>query len=214
MPLLIKRYVLGPMQNNTYVLCSQETEEAVIIDPSFEIERVIKDLANSGKKVTAIWLTHAHFDHFAGVNKVFKSNNHQIHFGLHADDLLILQNGGESRQLGINIAPVPNPDILLKHKQVLQISGHSVEVRHTPGHSPGHVIFYSEENQTAICGDLIFQSGIGRTDLSGGSYPQLIQSIRDQVFNLPKETRILSGHGPETDVQTEMAINPFLDSLR
>ena len=214
MTLLIERYVLGPMQNNTYVLSSQESGDAVIIDPSFEIERVIRSMKNENQKVTAIWLTHAHFDHFAGVNKIRKSYNHSIGFGIHEDDLLILKNGGESRSLGINIAPVPDPDILFSHKQTLKIGKENIEVRHTPGHSPGHVIFYSPENKTAICGDLIFQSGIGRTDLSGGSYQQLIQSIHEQVFTLPKDTRLLSGHGPETDVQTEIKTNPFLDHLK
>jgi glyoxylase-like metal-dependent hydrolase (beta-lactamase superfamily II) len=97
-----------------------------------------------------------------------------------------------------------------QHNQKLAVGGAQVEVRHTPGHSPGHVIFYAASDQTVFCGDLIFQHSVGRTDLPGGSHAALLASIRTQVLTLPPETRLLPGHGAETTVGAEAAENPFL----
>jgi hydroxyacylglutathione hydrolase len=93
---------------------------------------------------------------------------------------------------------------------MLQAGGYSFEVRHTPGHTPGHVVFYCAPEKLVFCGDVIFMSGIGRTDLPGGSYPALLNSIQQQILTLPDATRLLSGHGPETTVGQERLENPFL----
>ncbi|HKJ26647.1 MAG TPA: MBL fold metallo-hydrolase, partial [Anaerolineales bacterium] len=102
------------------------------------------------------------------------------------------------------------PTISLAHGQSLTLGAHTFEVRHTPGHTPGHVVFYAREDATLFCGDVIFRGSIGRTDLPRGDFNTLIESIRTQVFTLPDETLLLNGHGPETTVGYEKANNPFL----
>jgi hydroxyacylglutathione hydrolase len=107
------------------------------------------------------------------------------------------------------IDPGPEPTIDLYHDQILHLGSNRLEVRHAPGHTRGHVMFYCQADQVLFCGDVIFQGSIGRTDLPGGDYETLIQSIRSQVLNLPDDTRLLSGHGPETTVGVERRYNPF-----
>ena len=109
----------------------------------------------------------------------------------------------------MRIDPGPKPTLFVDHGQVLHLGQFAFEVRHTPGHSPGHVIFYCANLGLAFCGDVIFRGGIGRTDLPGGNYEALMESIRGQVFSLPAETRLLSGHGLETSVGIERVYNPF-----
>jgi glyoxylase-like metal-dependent hydrolase (beta-lactamase superfamily II) len=111
---------------------------------------------------------------------------------------------------GMRIDPGPRPSIDLEHGQMLPIGAYTFEVRHAPGHTPGHVIFYCAAERVAFCGDVIFSGSIGRTDLPGGSFDILMRSIKTQVLTLPDETRLFSGHGPQTSVGQERAENPFL----
>ncbi|HEX7974308.1 MAG TPA: MBL fold metallo-hydrolase [Anaerolineales bacterium] len=110
----------------------------------------------------------------------------------------------------MHIDPGPEPTVDLAQGQVLHLGGSRLEVRHCPGHTPGHVVFYCEAEKVVFCGDVIFSGSIGRTDLAGGDYDILIDSIRTQILTLPDETRLLPGHGPETTVGMERAYNPFL----
>lgn len=111
---------------------------------------------------------------------------------------------------GMRIDPGPEPTVDLKHGMILRLGGNQFEVRHAPGHTRGHVILYCAEEKVVFCGDVIFQGSIGRTDLPGGDFNTLIQSIRTQILTLPDDTRLLSGHGPETTVGQERRFNPFL----
>jgi glyoxylase-like metal-dependent hydrolase (beta-lactamase superfamily II) len=210
MPLEIHTFTLGPLGNNTYVLVEPESLEAVVIDPSFESKHVLEAVNQSGWKITQIWLTHAHFDHTAGIIDFTRSSESQIPVGLHPSDLDLYRDGGSARQFGIDVSSLPEPTLFFEHGQSLKIGNQSVEVRHTPGHTPGHVIFYIPQLKAALVGDLIFRNGVGRTDLSGGSMTKLLKSILNQVFTLPSETRLLSGHGPETSVAEEKEYNPYL----
>ena len=114
---------------------------------------------------------------------------------------------------GLKIDPGPEPTIDLEHGQILHLGRYRFEVRHAPGHTPGHVMFYCAEQKVLFCGDVIFQGSIGRTDLPGGDYQTLMNSIRTQVLSLPEDTRLLTGHGPETTVGLERRYNPFLTDL-
>ena len=109
----------------------------------------------------------------------------------------------------MHVDPGPEPTINLHHGQILHVGGNQLEVRHTPGHSSGHVVFYCADEAVLFCGDVIFQGSIGRTDLPGGDYQMLINSIRTQILTLPDETRLLTGHGPETTIGRERQYNPF-----
>ncbi|MFH1907552.1 MAG: MBL fold metallo-hydrolase, partial [Chloroflexota bacterium] len=117
---------------------------------------------------------------------------------------------GGAALFGFRIEPGPKPTIDLAHGQILQLGNITFEVRHTPGHTPGHCVFYCASAGVLFSGDLIFQNGVGRTDLPGGDWEALVKSIREQVFTLPEETRILSGHGGETRVGEERRGNPWV----
>jgi hydroxyacylglutathione hydrolase len=129
---------------------------------------------------------------------------------LHPADLPLWQAQGGAPLFGMHIEPGPRPELSLAHGQRLQVGAYEFEVRQAPGHTPGHVIFYCAAAGVAFCGDVIFLGSIGRTDLPGGSYGQLMNSIETQVLSLPDATRLLSGHGPETTVEYERRSNPFL----
>lgn len=210
MTLEIITLVLGAIENNTYLIADSETGSAAVIDPSFDIQPVADEILQRGWTLEAIWLTHAHFDHIAGVSSLLQSLGSDATIALHPDDLLLYHNGGGAGMFGFSLASLPEPSVLLKHNQTISIGGHNLRILHTPGHTPGHVAFYSVEGNCLFCGDLIFYHGIGRTDLPGGNIIHLEASIRSQVFVLPSDTRLLSGHGPETTVGDEIMNNPFV----
>ena len=201
---------LGPMDNNTYLVGDTATRQAVVIDPSFNSETVLEEAGRHGWRIAGIWLTHAHFDHIAGVAALVKAINPPLPVGLHPADLPLWRQGGGARLFGMKMETGPEPALHFEHEQILCVGKHYLEVRHTPGHTPGHVVFYSDEISTVLCGDLIFYHGVGRTDLPGGDHRALLQSIHTQILPLPPATRLLSGHGPETTVEEEAHENPFL----
>ncbi len=210
MSLLIHVFTLGPLENNTYLVADTWTHEAAVIDPSFEIGRVLKYAKNQGLDIRQVWLTHAHFDHISGVGDMLRVLSEDLKVALHLADLALWNAGGGGAAFGLQLTPARAPDMELAHGQKLTLGNYSVEVRHAPGHTPGHVIFYERDNGVAFCGDVIFRGSIGRTDLPGGSLETLLESIRAQVLTLPDATRLLSGHGPETTVGWERGHNPFL----
>ena len=210
MKLEIVTLVLGPLENNTFLIGDPVSREAAVIDPSFDGDIIPEEIQQRNWRLTSIWLTHAHFDHIAGINALTRAFIYPIQIGLHAADLDLWKQGGGARFFGIEIEPGPEPTLFFTHGQKLFLGTTALDVRHTPGHTPGHVIFYASENEVVFCGDLIFNRGIGRTDLPGGEQIELLNSIRTQVLALPPQTRLLSGHGPETTVGEEAVENPFL----
>ncbi len=204
-------FTLGPLGNNTYLVGDTSSQKAVVIDPTFDSNPILDEIAQRGWELHAIWITHAHFDHIAGVNTLIsKTRPKVLPVALHADDLPLWREGGGARHFGFFLPALQPPTELLKHQEVLNLGAEQFEVRHTPGHSPGHVIFYHAGQKLAFCGDVIFYRGVGRTDLPGASGSQLANSICTQVYTLPPDTRLLSGHGPETTVGDEMHSNPFI----
>jgi len=210
MPINIQCHILGPLQNNTYVLTDDESHEAVVIDPAIGSQNLSNELIKNGYKLSQVWLTHAHFDHAAGVRHILKKQGKSINVCMHPSDIPLWKSGGGSHDLGfeMNLGPIPNFEII--HNQILRIGENSIQVRHTPGHTPGHVIFYFNNLSVAFVGDLIFYHSVGRSDFIGGDHQALQDSIRNQVFSLPAETRLFSGHGSQTTVFEEMRNNPFL----
>lgn len=211
MPLDILTYPLGPLANNTYLLIERASRKAVIVDPTFDSYHVLKAVLDTELILTEIWLTHAHFDHTAGAKLFSGLRQPPLPIGLHPADLDLYRSGGGASLFGIDMIALPEPSILFEHGQTLYVGNEPVEVRHAPGHSPGHVLFYAAQAGAMITGDLIFKYGVGRTDLPGGSGRLLLESIYKQVLTLPPETRLLPGHGPETTVQEEVDNNPYLN---
>lgn len=202
--------ILGPVETNAYLAADTQTNEAVVIDPAWDGQLIAAEAQRRGWRITAIWLTHAHFDHIAGAAGIAGQVQPPPPVSLHPADLPLWEAQGGAPFFGMRIDPGPPPSLSLAHGQTLHIGGYAFEVRHAPGHTPGHVVFHCAAQQLAFCGDVIFMSGIGRTDLPGGSYQTLLNSIQTQILTLPDETRLLSGHGPETTVGQERLENPFL----
>ena len=208
--LSIVSLVLGQVQTNTYLIADEQSGEAAVIDPSDQGELIVAEAEQRGWRIGNIWLTHAHFDHLGGAAGVADRINPPPPVALHPDDYPLWRIQGGAPFFGLRIDPGPEPTIDLHHGQILHLGNNQLEVRHAPGHTRGHVMFYCAADGVLFCGDVIFQGSIGRTDLPGGDYDTLIASIRSQVLTLPDETRLLSGHGLETWVGEERRNNPFL----
>lgn len=213
MTLEIIQLTLGPMPNNVYLLGDPDSGDTVVIDPSFDAKAVLERVETLGWTLRGIWLTHGHFDHIAGAGLIANAWDPPLPVGLHpADQVWYAQDGGADR-FGMSIPALPGISLTFEDGLLLGLGADQpsvAEVRHAPGHSQGHVMFYIKSLGTLLCGDVIFHQGIGRTDLPGGDLETLLNSIRTQVFSLPDETRLLPGHGPETTVGYEREHNPFL----
>lgn len=210
-PLEIVRLVQGPAQTNAYLVGEQGGDRAVVIDPSWDGAEILREAERRNWRVSDIWLTHAHFDHFGGAAGLADGSEGNIPVALHPADQPLWRAQGGAAFFGVEaFDPGPEPTISLSHGMHLQLGTHIFEVRHTPGHSPGHVVFVDEEAGVVFCGDLIFQLGIGRFDLPGSNGEALLKSIRDQILVLPDSVRLFPGHGPETTVGAERRLNPFL----
>lgn len=208
--LKIISYALGPVLTNSYLIADSETGESAIIDPAAEGSLLVNKAMENKWTIKAIWLTHAHFDHTGGVAEIVRLIKPSPMIALHLDDLPLWHAQGGAPFFGLQIDPGPEPTVNLIDGQILRVGKYKFEVRHTPGHTPGHVVFYNVDEEILFAGDVIFQSSIGRTDLPGGNYGQLMNSIQSHILNLPDNTRILPGHGPETSVGVERLHNPFL----
>jgi glyoxylase-like metal-dependent hydrolase (beta-lactamase superfamily II) len=201
---------LGMTMTNAYLVGDSESQKAIVIDPGWDGKKIVVEAENRGWEIKEIWLTHGHFDHLGGVGAIADGANPPA-VALHPEDRWLWEAKGGAAVFGIqDVDPGPEPSIDLKHGQILTLGETQFEVRHAPGHTPGHVMFYCEDIKVLFCGDVIFRTSIGRTDLPNGDHGTLLESIRTQVLALPDETRLLNGHGPETTVGFERAYNPFL----
>lgn len=201
---------LGPVMTNAYLVADPETKEAAVIDPAWDGHIIVQEADKRGWKIKKIWVTHAHFDHFGGAGAVVKALKEKPEVALHPDDRLLWRTRGGAPFFGVKFESNTSPNIKLTHQQVLTLGGNTVEVRHAPGHTKGHVMFYFKEDKVLFSGDVIFQGSVGRTDLPGGSWDTLLNSIRSQVMSLDDDVKILSGHGLATTVGRERISNPFL----
>ena len=204
-----RAFTAGSFAENGYlVVCDDETT-GIVVDPGAAASGMLDAIREEDLSIAAILLTHSHLDHVEGVNRILEDWDVPLY--LHPDDQPLYDHVAEqAKRFGVEMEEPPPPDRTLEHGQVLEFGGSSFEVRHCPGHAPGHVIFWEEEAGVALVGDVVFQGSIGRTDLPGGNFKQLMTSIREQVLSLPDETRLLPGHGPETTVGDERRGNPFL----
>ncbi len=206
----VLRFTLGPVSTNAYLLADEASGVAAVIDPAWDGKRLLAEAESRGWRIAHLWYTHAHFDHIGGAAELYDSLPSFPLVALHPADYALWRAGGGGEFFGFHIDPGPDPVVGLEDGQSLFLGGTRLEVRHTPGHTPGHCVFYCEEESLLFSGDLIFERSVGRTDLPGGNFDQLRRSIRERVYTLPDETRILPGHGPETSVGAEKRANPFV----
>ncbi len=206
--LLILTLTVGPFAENTYIVADPVSKEAFIIDAGDESSVILENIRQQGWKAKAILTTHGHIDHVAGAWEIQQALD--IPFYIHKEDEFLLDNLPQAAAFfGLKPPKKPKITAYLEEGQEYILGEKVFQVFHVPGHSPGHVMFYTPSY--AFVGDCIFQGSIGRTDLPGGSYPQLIQSIEQKIFSLPPETQLFSGHGPSSTVKTEMETNPFFN---
>lgn len=202
--------VLGPVGTNTYLLGDHQSQSAVVVDPAWDGELILEEAKRHQWNIEQIWLTHAHFDHIGGIAGLVRGIRPTPKIAIHNGDLPLYSVQGGAAFFGMQIDPGPEPTMHLSHGQKLPLGDRLFEVRHCPGHTPGHVVFYCGREKVVFCGDVIFWGGIGRTDLPGGDYDTLMHSIQSQILSLPNDTRLLSGHGGETTVGYERRENSFL----
>jgi glyoxylase-like metal-dependent hydrolase (beta-lactamase superfamily II) len=207
-------FTVGPVSTNAYLVADPDTKEAAVIDPAWDGHVILKAAQDRGWRIGHLWYTHAHFDHIGGAAAIADSLNPLPLVALHPDDHVLWRAGGGGSVFGFNIDPGPEPTIDLHHGQILKLGSNEFEVRHTPGHTKGLCVFYVANEKACFCGDLIFNRSVGRIDLPGGDWMTLENSIRMQIFTLPNETRLLSGHGLETTVSDEKKFNPFVGENR
>ncbi len=210
MALEIVKMTLGPAQTNCYIVAEHGGQDAVVIDPSWDGHLILEQMKARGWRTAAIWLTHAHWDHFGGAAAVADGSDTPPQVALHPEDYVLWRAGGGARNYGLSFDPGPEPTIDLAGGQTLYVGKTALEVRFAPGHSRGSVMFYAPSEKLMFCGDVIFQMSIGRTDLPGADHKTLIDSIFREVLSLPDEVVLLPGHGPETTVGQEREYNPFL----
>jgi glyoxylase-like metal-dependent hydrolase (beta-lactamase superfamily II) len=203
-------FTLGPAQTNAYLIADPQTREAAVIDPAWDGAVILAEAQRRGWRIAHLWYTHAHFDHIGGAGAIADGLNPLPLVALHPADHVLWRAEGGAGLFGLKIDPGPEPTIDLYEGQVLQLGGSRLEVRFTPGHTPGHCIFYVPSDGICFCGDLIFRNSVGRTDLPGSDTDALFNSIETQVLTLPDSTRLLPGHGPETSVGYEKRNNPFI----
>lgn len=196
----------GPFLVNTYLVINEACNKAFIIDPGSDIEPMLDEIKKRSITLEAIINTHGHIDHIAGVNLV--KEHYNVPFYLNELDLPLLQTASmQARMFGVSDPGLITIDHNLPLSGKISVAGIEMKLLHTPGHSVGSISFYLED--VVFSGDALFNYSIGRTDLPGGSYPDLIASIKEKLFVLPDETRVLPGHGPATTVIFERENNPF-----
>jgi hydroxyacylglutathione hydrolase len=201
----------GPIQTNAYLLTAPDRGDAVLIDaPAGIWAEIAPILAKEKCALRELWLTHGHWDHTQGGAEAVRASKAKVRAHL-ADRAMIETPEIMDRFMGekMNLEPI-HVDHWVAQGDRLEALGVNVEVRHVPGHCPGNVLFYFESLHAAFVGDALFNGSIGRTDLPGGDFEELERSIRDQIYTLPPDTVVFSGHGPKTTVANERATNPYV----
>ena len=196
-------------QNCSIVWCDQSLQAAVI-DPGGDLERLLAEVKRLGLKLTQIWLTHAHIDHAGGTGELARRLGLPI-IGPHPGDQFWI-NGlpQQSQMFGFPPAEMFTPTRWLHDGDTVTLGEHTLNVRHCPGHTPGHVVFHSPDIQRVVVGDVLFAGSIGRTDFPQGNHAQLISSIRERLWPMGDDTVFIPGHGPESTLGEERQFNPYV----
>lgn len=200
-------------QNCTILMCNN-TQQAAVIDPGGDVSRIKQQLEKMGATATKILLTHAHIDHAGGTAELARNLNLTIE-GPHEDDLFWIQGlPQQSAMFGFPAVESFTPNRWLNDGDSVEVGELKFQVIHTPGHTPGHVVFYNPQEKLAFVGDVLFNGSIGRTDFPQGNHADLISSIRDKLFPLGDDIEFVCGHGPNSTFGHERQTNPFVSDHR
>jgi glyoxylase-like metal-dependent hydrolase (beta-lactamase superfamily II) len=200
-------------QQNCSVLHCQETNKGAVVDPGGDLDQVLAFIRDEGVEIDKILLTHAHIDH-AGATKALRDQLKVPVIGPEREDEFLIEGlTMQGQMFGLGDAEPFVPDQWLAQGDVVAVGNERFEVRHCPGHTPGHVIFYNAARKFALVGDVLFDGSIGRTDLPRGDHATLLKSIKEQLLTLPDDTTFLPGHGPTSTIGIQRKTNPFLRGL-
>jgi len=198
----------NPTVQNTYLYFDEETKEGVIIDPGLNTNEAAEAIQKNSIQVKGILLTHGHYDHITAAADAKALTQAGIFCHTQERPMLEDPNLNLSVRTDINISIVP--DGLFEDSDVFAIADTALEVIHTPGHTHGCVCYYDKKNAIIFTGDTLFKESVGRTDLPGGAFDDLVKSVRERLFTLPRNTKVYPGHGGSTSIGHEMESNPFI----
>ena len=203
---------VGALDVNCYLLFDRSSKQAFIIDPGGDFALIDKAMKGNDLKGMYIVNTHAHFDHVSACGELKSTTGAPI--ALHGGDVELLTEAHEHAALwGVKIGPQPDPDIIMEHGSTLQAGSVTLDVLHTPGHTPGGVCLYYKDAGVLFTGDTLFAGSIGRTDLGGGSAETLLKSIKERLLPLDDNVLVFPGHGPASTIGEEKELNPFVANM-
>ncbi len=199
-------------QNASIIYCS-ESNKCAIVDPGGDIDILLKIAKENNLIPDKILLTHGHIDHAGGANELAEILKVEVH-GPHIDDKFLLDELQKQGEMFGMPSKNCNPDKWLDEGDIIKIGEERLDVYFCPGHTPGHIIFYSKKNRLALVGDVLFNGSIGRTDLPGGNFEELINSVKNKLWPLGNDIKFIPGHGPVSTFEAERKSNPFVsDSI-
>ncbi|HOQ04694.1 MAG TPA: MBL fold metallo-hydrolase [Anaerohalosphaeraceae bacterium] len=204
--------VLGDFQTNCYCVRSDgQTRHCLVIDPGLDAAPLVQFLDEEGLEPEVIVLTHGHVDHLAGV-EMLRERWPSVKVGIHRKDAAMLTDPARNLSMLAGTMTSARPaEIVFDRDETVKLAGMEFCLLHTPGHTPGGICLYSEKEGLVFVGDTLFAGSVGRTDFEGGSFGQLMESIRTKLLTLPETTKVYPGHGPATTIRNEKRFNPFLN---
>lgn len=206
--LIRKTFSVPPLGCNCSIIGDPVTKRAIVVDPGGDSARILHEVQKLGLTVSHILHTHAHFDHFLASGAMKQATGAAL--CLHQDDLDLWENlEVQCRMFGVPFVSVPMPDYWLKDEEQVLLGEHPLIALHTPGHTPGSMSFHAPNEQLVLAGDTLFRGSIGRTDLWGGNFDAIEQSIRERLYTLDDATIVVTGHGPETEIGREKESNQY-----
>lgn len=221
--MIIEKFVLTPFQQNTRIVACEKTRKAICIDPGEGSAAMVEYLKANELELQAITLTHGHLDHVGGTTDLRKAfpeaevllhkDDEDLYYGLPDQPLFFGMPREQMKALGFDYENPPQITRHWEHGEVYEVGELRFRIMHCPGHTRGHVVLVEEKEKKIFAGDCLFAGSIGRTDLPGGDYDQLIDSIVNNILSFGDDLTVYSGHGPETTTGDERANNPFLTGV-
>jgi len=207
--MILEALTVGPFQENCYIVGDEGMGAGALVDPGDEAARIALAVEQTGLEIDRILITHAHIDHVGAVTALVDEYSCPVLMHAEAEPML-QQLPTQAMMMGLRFGKVPAVDRHIAEEEVLEVGALRLRALYTPGHAPGHLAFYVEDEGLVLSGDALFAGSVGRTDLFGGDMDLLMRSINERLMTLPDEARVYSGHGPQTTIGDERAHNPFL----